>query len=154
MLMESAIQSWKPSYPKKKSSLPTSGVPRFLVFQLAIKAEGVTFQMASCCFELCFPAHTPFYIFLFMLIARCSYIIALTEEGCRVGGPCSFYYLLFSMFLYIIFIWIGVSPNPSHIPNIIIMHVACAAAKAENNIYLFQPFSLGGFWNGGDIDPL
>jgi len=58
----------------------------------------------SCCFELCFPAPTPLYIFLFMLIARCSYIIALTEVGRMVGVPCSFYYLLFSMFLYIIFI--------------------------------------------------
>lgn len=53
------------------------------------------------------------------------------------------------MLFYIIFIWIAVPPNwtfsfcPPGIIIIIfiIMRVACAAAKTENNIYLSQPFS-------------
>jgi len=71
---------------------------------------------------------------------RIGLIIALSEEESVAGGPCYFCYLLSSALFCIIFIWIGDPPNPAHFPDIIIfiiMHVACVAAKMENNIYLF-----------------
>lgn len=79
------------------------------------------------------------YFFLFMLFAHRSYYCIKWRGKCG-GGPCYFCYLLSSALFCIIFIWIGDPPNPAHFPDIIIfiiMHVACVAAKMENNIYLF-----------------